>query len=190
MGGKERPERRGPERGRHRQAATKWRSRASGLPAPRPRLAGSAAHPRLDGRGTTTPPRASAATAATPAGRPAGHARDRHSATRRPDQRCRTGLRSPDGAWRPARNRARRPAARRCARGAAVGRRTLSGARSRRQCASSAPLSGYRFLPHRIASLAGQASLRVSRTSGTRGYGRCARPGAWGLRQCPTRIQC
>lgn len=72
------------------------------MPAPRPRLAGRAAHPRLNGRGHKQRRRAPAWRPHAPrrAASPAA-TENRHPAPRRPEQRQRTGLRSLDGAWRP-----------------------------------------------------------------------------------------
>jgi len=112
MGGGERPERRGNERRRHRRPQCNGGAGIAGLPPPRPRLAGSAVHPRLAGgdQERRAPRRASARTG--------GHRRRTKTGT--PSEaagtRCWVGLRSGRragyGAKGPTRNRAHRPAAR------------------------------------------------------------------------------
>lgn len=117
-----------------------WRSRRNaGLPPPRPRLAGSAVHPRLTGGDERR--RASARPLV-----PAGTAASQTTGT--PSEaggtRCRVGLRRavvPVRRQRPARNRAHRPAARA---GEPAGpfsskRRTLSGCASKPAVWSSSP---------------------------------------------------
>lgn len=154
VGGTERPERRGNERGPHpspgspsppRDGVAQGRNAsggaaARGLRTSRPRLAGSAAHSRLTGRGHQQRRRAAAR-------RPritAPAARRRRYKYGTPQRAGRIsgvepGFRDPDGAWRPARKPGVPPGREAVCRGAAIKRRTLSGRIAIRQCASSAP---------------------------------------------------